>query len=449
MSFNAINTFKKVLDDSNNIISNIRTEVFVSLDLGNYEQLNEYVKESLEHFSFNVMEKKFFEQIRNVVNEEMDRGTIKIRNNEQINYTDFSDNLIRLLRQIQKVDINLDDDFRNLARNINARFPLIASDDWYARLRNKKEQITSVIEKYNQGIIDVLIKLTPQFASELAALENKSKSNNNDDQNNQQKEQIKQHVQQSQSQQIQYLSANDFHSKCMGRLEDINLMFQNAGNDKTQVAKVYRDFKKFVDSLSNTTYTSELLQKYSTVSEYAISMIYDQIMFENVPMLKEVFYKYQSLLNDDSIRKTSEPLNPKPSETIETYVGASNEDIVNLIKQNKYFSLLHGINKDNIVKYNNFISKGYNILMGEWQKKASNCKTYDEKHDAYFELYEIYQNFRDYISIEQSHQLRELLDNIESYLQQHRPLSPSPTEMVGVRYNSEDSSKNNHSNSMR
>lgn len=57
---------------------------------------------------------------------------------------------------------------------------MIASDDWYARLNSKKEQIINEINKCNQNIVETLIKLTPKLASELQALENKAKSNLDD-----------------------------------------------------------------------------------------------------------------------------------------------------------------------------------------------------------------------------------------------------------------------------
>ena len=89
MENDAINIFRKVLDDSDNILKDIRTEVFEKLDLGKYDQLNEFVKESLEHFSFNISESQFFEQIRTVVDEAMTKDNLKIKNGETIDYNLF------------------------------------------------------------------------------------------------------------------------------------------------------------------------------------------------------------------------------------------------------------------------------------------------------------------------------------------------------------------------
>ena len=179
MGNDAINIFRKVLDDSDNILKDIRTEVFEKLDLGKYDQLNEFVKESLEHFSFNISESQFFEQIRTVVDEAMTKDNLKIKNGETIDYNLFASNLMNQLKTIGQVNLNFDDDFRNLAKNINDKFPLIASDDWYSRLSSKKEQIITMINKYNQDIVETLIKLTSQLASELSAMDSKAKSNTN------------------------------------------------------------------------------------------------------------------------------------------------------------------------------------------------------------------------------------------------------------------------------
>ena len=66
--------------------------------------------------------------------------------------------------------------------------------------------------------------------------------------------------------------------------------------------------------------------------------------------------------------------------------------------------------------------------------RASQAKTFEERHNSYFELYEIYQNFRDYLPLEQANQLKEQLDNMQSYLNEQRKTNIDDT---GVRYNTE------------
>lgn len=465
MGNDAINIFRKVLDDSDSIINEIRIEVFKKLDLGRYDQLNEFVKESLEHFSFNISESQFFEQIRSVVDEEMAKDNIKIKNGETIDYNLFASNLMNQLKKVGQVNLNFDDDFRNLAKSINDKFPLIASDDWYARLSSKKEQLISMINKYNQDIVETLIKLTPQLASELSALDSKAKSNTNSNVS----QDFQQPIQQSQEQQtlstqqqinnqtpsLQSTAQNNidneqlisnFVKRCGEKLNEVDLMFKNARAGKSEIAKVYRTLKSFVDNLNDKTFAKSIIDRHTKLNEAAQGVIYDNIIFENVPMLREIFEKYQNLLNEDNIRKANEP-EPKAPAPVETYVGATNEEVEELIKQNKYFSLLQSIKKEDAMKYNGFIYTGYSLLVDDWYARASACKTYEEQHDAYFQLYEIYQNFRDYISLEKSNELREQLDRIQDYLRQQAPKSNED----GIRYNDRRNERNQeqHTSAMR
>lgn len=548
MGNSAINIFKSVLDDSDNILKDIRNAVFEELDLGKYEQLNEFVKESLEHFSFNINESNFFKQIIDVVCEEMDHiGTV--------DYNLWADNLASQLKKIGQVDFSFDDDFRNLAKNINDKFPLIASDDWYARLNSKKEQIINEINKCNQNIVETLIKLTPKLASELQALENKSKSNLDDNKALQQPTQKKNEQQTLSPQQTEQVLANqekkikddlvqqiinamnkagemmwgdidinerinrmnniknrlynksvndlqtllstyqtekkenvstqdsvkssntaevhrtefvsqvhpsstdiqteksqkeektvqninnelidNFTARCIEKLDELDLMFKNASAGKSEIAKGYRTLKSFVDSLNDKALVQNIIDRYAKLNGAAQGVIYDNIIFENVPMLREIFEKYQNLLNEDNIRKSNEP-EPKTPNPVETYVGATNEDVEKLIKQNKYYRLLQSIKKEDVMKYNGFIYTGYSLLVNDWYARAIACKTYEEQRNAYFELYEIYQNFRDYISLEKSNELREQLDIIEKYLRQQASTSLED----GIRYNGSRNDRN-------
>lgn len=548
MGNSAINIFKSVLDDSDNILKDIRNAVFEELDLGKYEQLNEFVKESLEHFSFNINESNFFKQIIDVVCEEMDHiGTV--------DYNLWADNLASQLKKIGQVDFSFDDDFRNLAKNINDKFPLIASDDWYARLNSKKEQIINEINKCNQNIVETLIKLTPKLASELQALENKSKSNLDDNKALQQPTQKKNEQQTLSPQQTEQVLANqekkikddlvqqiinamnkagemmwsdidinerinrmnnirnrlynksvndlqtllstyqtekkenvstqdsvkssntaevhrtefvsqvhpsstdiqteksqkeektvqninnelidNFTARCIEKLDELDLMFKNASAGKSEIAKGYKTLKSFVDSLNDKALVQNIIDRYAKLNGAAQGVIYDNIIFENVPMLREIFEKYQNLLNEDNIRKSNEP-EPKTPNPVETYVGATNEDVEKLIKQNKYYRLLQSIKKEDVMKYNGFIYTGYSLLVNDWYARAIACKTYEEQRNAYFELYEIYQNFRDYISLEKSNELREQLDIIEKYLRQQASTSLED----GIRYNGSKNDRN-------
>ena len=426
INLDAIRAMKMILDDSDLYIKDIRANIFKILDLGNYVPLNEYVQNSLEHFSFNIVESDFFKRIQNVILEEMDKDNLKIHNNESVNYNAFTNNIIQSLMRIEKVDITLDDDFKTLARGINDKFPLIASEDWYLKLMSKNEKIVNMINNYNQEIVEVLIKLTPQLASELSALDSKAKSNINVTPNMQQNtndiSQIIHPPQQMNNQQPSLQSTiqnnidneqliNNLVKRCRKKLNEIDIMFENGGGSKSEIAKSFRALQKFINDLNDKKFAQEILDRYAKINEIVQGTIYDDIIFQNIPMLKEIYEEHKDLLNNDNIGKTNEPTSPIQPTPMTTYIGASNEEIRNLINQNN----------------------GYQMIVNDYLARANNAKTYEERHNSYFELYEIYQNFRDFLPLEQSNQLREQLDNMQRYLQEQR----KTTDDIGVRYNTE------------
>lgn len=428
-----IKAMANILDNQSNISKEIRSEVYKLLGLNTQsEQLSEFVAECLERFSFNSEEILFLEQLRMTVTEEINRIDLQRKNNEQVNYETFQNGLTEKLKASQTPMINLDDDLRNLANNIVDRFPLInvSRDQLYNHFMSKKEQIVKMINQHNIDIVEALIKITPQLAKDL---ESQTITNGNAQANTINSQPVQQ-PQQVVKQSVNYLSINDFHSKCIDKLAEVHRMFKNGGNDKSEIAKVYRQLKSFIDSLSNRVYAEKLLEKYEKVSDYAISMIYDQIMFENVPMLKEVFEKHKDLLNDDNIRKPNEPTSPNSPSPIETYVGANSEEIRGLIDKGNYYSILQGLSKEDAAKYAGFINSGYQIIINDYLARASQAKTFEERHNSYFELYEIYQNFRDYLPLEQANQLKEQLDSMQSYLNEQRKTN---IDDAGVRYNTE------------
>lgn len=84
--------------------------------------------------------------------------------------------MIEKLRQVKLGNISLDDDLNALADEIVDRYPQInvSRDQFYSHFFSKNEQITNMINKYNQDIVETLIKFTPQLSSELS---NQAKTN--------------------------------------------------------------------------------------------------------------------------------------------------------------------------------------------------------------------------------------------------------------------------------
>ncbi|MBQ8193291.1 MAG: hypothetical protein IJZ46_04410 [Bacilli bacterium] len=278
--------FAEVLDNSSNIVVEIRNEVFKLLGINTQnQQLTEYVKECLEKFSFNVVEKQFLTQIGNVVTEEISKSDAKLKNNESVDYELFTSNMIERLKQVKLGNLYLDDDLKALSDEIVDRFPQInfSRDQFYSHFSSKKEQIVNMINTHNQNIVETLIKFAPQLSSELS---NKDKSNQN----------VVQTPIQEPSIDSNGLSIDQFLSRCTQKLDEVNIMFKNGGNSKSEIAKGFRQLKGFIESLNDKSFAQGVLDRYTKLNEVAQGVIYDNIIFENVPMLREIYDKYDSLL---------------------------------------------------------------------------------------------------------------------------------------------------------
>ena len=419
-----------ILDDTNNIITEIRNNIFDSLGINTqYEKMIEFIKENLEKFNFNNIENNFFKQVKNIVVEEINKIEFRLSNNEIIDYDKLNNIITERLRQVKPINFYIEDDLKQLSNQLENRFPEvnISRDQFYSHFISKKEQIINIIDKYNQSIIDTIIKLNAQLVNE-------PEKTNQEEQTSsikQTKTPILSETPQPYEQQTDNsdLALNNFRKRCLEKLNEIDAMFKNEGESKSEIAKIYRQLQNFIQSLDDKTFAQGILDKYMKLNEKVQETLYDEIIYHNIPMLKEIYEKTN--VNNFEISKPPESPTPVAPNPISTYIGATNDEVEELIKQNKYFSLLQGIKKEDVGKYNGFIYTGYNILVDNWCKKASACKTYEEKHDAYFELYEIYQNFRNYISLEQSDKLKNQLDNIYNYLQQQFKTHDD----IGIRYN--------------
>lgn len=291
MENEASKVFEKILDNSSNIIIEIRDEVFKLLGINTQnQQLNEYVQECLEKFTFNVAENLFLEQIRNVVIEEINKNALKLRNNENVDYDELTSSIVEKLRQVKLGDISLDNDLKNLANNISNRFPQtnVSVDQFYLHFSSKKEQIANMIYKHNQNIVETLIKFTPQLSNELAnqaiANQEPTLSTNQSVVSNEQ-------------------TLDKFLSRCTKKMNEVNLMFKNGGNSKSEIAKGCRQLKNFIEKLNDKTFAQSFLDRYAKLNEVAQDVIYDNIIFENVPMLREIYEKYDSLLVQSQVEE--------------------------------------------------------------------------------------------------------------------------------------------------
>ena len=440
MENDVIKMISKLLNNSNDRIVEIRNDVFNLLGVNiQSEKIADFVKECLEKFDFNIVEQNFFNQVKDIVLEEINDKNIK---NDK---TSFINNLVERLRQIKVPNISINDNLLQLANQITSKFPEIniSRDQFYSHFISKKEQIIGIINQHNQNVIDTIIKLTPQLANELVnqlinnsinlnepinaqtshqTISNPKPTNNNNNNNNSD------------------FTIEKFLSRCTEKVNEMNLMFQNTLDGKSEIAKGLRELKKFTSSLNDKSLVQEILDRCVKLNEITQGVVYDNVIFENVPMLKDIYNKYQETLTVKNVKKAAAPNKPDTPNT-NAYVGMSENEIRELINQKKYYSILQGISKEEMSKYDSFINTGYRIIINNFLTSANECKTYEEKHNAYFELYEIYQNFRDYISLEANNQLKEQLDSMYNYLQQQAQIN----EDIGIRYNSSKVESSNSS----
>jgi len=287
MGNDATKIFGSILDNSANITTEIRNGVYELLGINTQSiQLSEFVKECLEKFSFNVVEQQFLDQIKNIVIEEINKNDLKIKNNQSVDYELFSNNMIERLKQVKIQEFYLEDELKELADLISSKFPQIniSRDQFYSHFSSKKEQISSMINKHNQNIVETLIKFTPQLSSELeqqARVNQKPVENKKTDNTNLTNGSI---------------SVEQFLSRCTEKLDEVNLMFQNGGNSKSEIAKGFRQLKSFIENLNDKTFAQSILDRYVKLNNAAQGVIYDKIIFENVPMLKDIYEKYDGLL---------------------------------------------------------------------------------------------------------------------------------------------------------
>ena len=286
MGEQAVNVFGEILDNSSKIIIEIKNEVYKLLGINTQnQQLVQYVKESLEKFAFNVVENQFLEQIKNIVFEEINKSDYKLKNNENVDYEIFTNNMIERLRQVKLGNIYLDDDLKALSSNIVDKFPYsnITKEQLYSHFSSKKEKIVNMINMNNQDIIDVLIKFTPQLANELS---NKRETNQN----------VISTPLEEQSTVKNELSKEQLLIRCKQKLDEVNIMFKNGGNAKSEIAKGFRQLSKFIENLNDSSFAQDVLDRYTKQQEETQESIYDNIIYENVPLLKGIYEKYNSLL---------------------------------------------------------------------------------------------------------------------------------------------------------
>ena len=182
-------------------------------------------------------------------------------------------------------------------------------------------------------------------------------------------------------------------------------MFKNGGNYKSEIAKGFRQLKSFIENLNNKTFAQSVLDRYTELNEVAQEVIYDNIIFENIPMLKEIYEKYDSLLAQSQVdelknnlgrifdspvvtpeQKQTSTISTLPRESaISPVFGAENNRTANLrelkeIQERKEKIPVH--NEEEKEEIRNQMQQAQEQLVQtlEWAKKQPNTPTYSTSH---------------------------------------------------------------------
>lgn len=168
MEKEATKIFEMVLNNSNDLIKEIRMQVYKLLDLegkiilpsaNDNARLLEQIQASIEKFSFNLQEIQFLSQVQEIIKEEMQN----LQNNG--NYDLMQSSLIERLKGLRNINISLENDFKDLSSKIASSFH--SQDEYYNYFMARQEKISSMIKSYNQSIINSLVNLTPKLIEEL------------------------------------------------------------------------------------------------------------------------------------------------------------------------------------------------------------------------------------------------------------------------------------------
>ncbi len=517
----SLELFNFILDNAKNIEQDIRNQIYNSLvSNSRNEKLQEFIKESIEHFNFNLVERNFLNQLQEVKEELIIFTSSPSKDIDD--YNSFSNNLINRLRRIEaNVLISLDDDLINLANQIAKRYEL--GDGLREELQNnlmkKRENIINKILAYNKTIVDALVKITPQLVNEMKQLSNNIKEQHQDKQKDSyvpdqnhfiNKVENNNSIKSEQLLNTLITTSKKQYNELQRRLSYLRYESYRASRIIVEIGELRRtilQLETFIDNLSREN-VQDLINKYSKIedlnemgnfiiskevsrlesvnnltkeniaqfskfvktnySEYSLpslnieplhNKIINSSSLKDLLQGKAVIEKFLGTFDYDTNKKLQEEYlilidkiimlstsktknnNPNPTTGKEEVIGNSQDDIMSLINSNRYYSILQAIPMVKAGKYRFFIIYGLNEVINRWRQKDALAKTYEDKQKSYQELTIIFDNFKDYIPLEIVDMLRSNLENMKTYLQEHRP------ELSSTRYSNEQ--KDEHTSSMK
>lgn len=473
MESEAIKVFSFILDNSLSINKEIQLKLYeilgvddkkMSLHRAEDAKIKETIVASIENFSFNLQESNFLNQIKEIIEDEMN----KLKTSKDYNL--LQNSLLTRFSELKNIDIFLEDDFKELSKKIAN--PVISRDMFYNYFISKKEQINDMIKSYNQAIINTLITLTPQLVN---SIQENSNAISDGIQHSPQEKVALEENEKNLNKSAHVIDSNIIKQKIINllqqKLDDIDNHFnkfmefddvvakESQINGVSKIAKYYRQIKKIITDIQSNNITvndmvqgqenelcDKLLLQYASlhkdstqiIEEYKKGVVSVENYINNFALelhskislansindllkykkeieteLKKYNYlKHEKLdlelsyVNDKIINLTGPEINsPKTpyspnSLSTSAEVGVSNESMIQLINSGSYFSVLQGITDNNIFKYKNFINNGFNVIYDRWISYALQAKTYEQRMESYRGLQEIYNQFKRYLQSE-------------------------------------------------
>lgn len=297
MANEAIKAFNIVLDNASGLEKELRIQVYKSLGINTKdEHLSEYVQQCVEHFDFNVKERKFLEEIKNTIDEELKKIKSQYYEKGSVDYSSISVSLMNKLKQVSNIDFNIDEDLKNLSVQIPGKFPLcgISTSQFYSHFIAKKENITNMIKSYNQEIIDSLLKLTPQLLEEFRKQEEQNKSHGESQTSTTTTSAV--YIDKSSAVVNIEKAIDSLIATSKKRYNELQrrLSYLNSGKnysvssskimfERETIKKTLLQLSDFIEKLSAGKYAQDLISKFSNLQE--LDIISDRIIQEVIPSI--------------------------------------------------------------------------------------------------------------------------------------------------------------------
>lgn len=294
MEKEATKIFEIVLNNSANLTSEIKMQVYKLLDLegktilpnaNENARLLEQIQASIETFAFNSQETQFLSQVQEIIKEEMQ----KLQTSG--NYALIESSLIERLKGLRNIDISLESDFKDLSSKIASSFH--SQEEYYNYFMAREEKITNMIKSYNQSIINSLINLTPKLMEELKSEKDKQP--------------VAQEIKQDEPSVVLGNLVSDIDTKlddmnkidglinaCKNRYNELQRRFSyltsgatsnvNSSKimlEKEEIRKALKQLTELIQKLSASKYATDLMSKYADIKD--TNLFYEKVISEIAP----------------------------------------------------------------------------------------------------------------------------------------------------------------------